>query len=84
MKSKPNINEFIGGAVADKSVPPITRESIQTSQAQPSSRITKTIRIAVDLDGALKETAHARWKATGKKVSESDLIDEALRQYLNI
>lgn len=79
MKSKPNIHEFLGGATVDK-----TGSNPEPVPTQPSPRITKTIRIAGDLDAALKETAHARWKETGKKVSESDLIDEALRKYLNI
>jgi hypothetical protein len=77
MKSKPNIHEFLGGAPTDKT-------ASNPEPTQTSSRITKTIRIAVDLDTALKETTHARWKETGKKVSESDLIDDALRKYLNI
>ncbi len=79
MKGKPNIHEFLGSAPADK-----PGSNPEPAQMQPSPRITKTIRIAVDLDAALKETAYARWKASGKKISESDLIDEALRKYLNI
>jgi hypothetical protein len=75
MKGKPNLNEFLGSASADKP------EAIASTQHSP--RITKTIRIAVDMDAALKEAAHARWKATGRRVSESDLIEEALRNYLN-
>ncbi len=78
MKSKPNIHEFLGSAPTDK--PGSNSEPVA---AQPSPRITKTIRIAIDLDAALKETAHARWKETGKKASESDIIEEALRTYLN-
>jgi hypothetical protein len=77
MKRKPDIGAFLDGAAADKAGPK------PAPQGQPVPRITKTIRLATDLEAAIKETAHARWKATGRKISESDIIEEALRNYLN-
>ncbi|MGR9108265.1 MAG: hypothetical protein ACU843_15195 [Gammaproteobacteria bacterium] len=44
-------------------------------------RVNKTIRIDMDLDRKLKEEAHERWRSTGRKVYESDIIEEALRLY---
>lgn len=78
MKAKPNISEFLDGATSDK-VSPARKPDISVP-----GRITKTIRLAPDIEAAIKEAAHARWQQTGKKVSESDIVEEALRKYLNI
>ncbi len=80
MKGKPDINTFLEGAEAKQQPSQVSAPKAATA---PPSRITKTIRLATDLDAALKVAAHERWKTTGKRVAESDIIDEALRQYLN-
>lgn len=88
MKGKPdiddmknNVDQYLGGASADSPPPAPT---VEPATPRPASRITKTIRLAVDLEAAIKEAAHARWKESGRKISESDIIEEALRKYLNI
>jgi phosphoribosylformimino-5-aminoimidazole carboxamide ribonucleotide (ProFAR) isomerase len=80
MKGKPDIKKYLEGGAADKAVP----KSVPQDQPKAVARITKTIRLAIDLEAAVKEAAYARWKETGKKASESDIIEEALRKYLNI
>ena len=79
MKSKPDIHEFLGGAPSDN---PGAKPG--AAPAAPPPRITKTIRLATDLEKAIKKAAHSRWEETGRKVSESDIVDEALRKYLNV
>ena len=82
MRGKPNLDPmaFIeGSGIKEKSAP--TGEAVVAQTT--SARMTKTIRLASDLDGLLKDEAHARSKASGQRVSESDIIDEALRKYLS-
>jgi hypothetical protein len=82
MRGKPNLDPmaFIeGSGIKEKPVTIVEAAVTQT----PSARMTKTIRLASDLDGLLKDEAHARTKASGQRVSESDIIDEALRKYLS-
>lgn len=50
----------------------------------PVQRITKTIRIDPAVDVVLKETVFSHWKNTGVRITESDIIDLAVRQYLKI
>jgi len=52
--------------------------------ARPASRMTKTIRVSTDIEEALKDAAYAQTKHTGRRVTESDVIDEALRKYFNM
>jgi hypothetical protein len=80
VKKKPDIKDFIeGGAAA---------ATEQTAQPTPTpladeKRITKTIRIRQDVESRLKDEAYQRSKAKGKRVTESDVIEEALIKYLN-
>jgi len=83
MRGKPNLDPmaFIeGSGIKEKPVAIIEAPVVAHT---PSARMTKTIRLASDLDGLLKDAAHARTKASGQRVSESDIIDEALRKYLS-
>lgn len=75
MKSKPDVNQFLGGAEAATQSQPAAKPSVL--------RANKTIRLATDLDQALKDRAYQRTRETGRRVTESDLIDEAIRSYLN-
>ena len=44
-------------------------------------RITKTVRMRQRFGMMLKEEAYRQTKETGLKVSEADLLDEALEEY---
>ena len=97
MKGKPNIDAFLDGvkATAAEKAPvevekpaKAPRKADQTpAHAVPAAldepRITKTIRLARSLDTQLKEEAFRRSMAGGKRVAESDLIEEALLQYFS-
>ncbi len=90
MKKKPDIsgfnapknpNEFLEGgaaAAADKPARPAVTPLIE------AKRITKTIRMREDVELRLKEEAYLCSKAKGKRVTESDLIEQALLKYLNM
>ena len=82
MKSKPkNLDEFMSAgdtaAAESKPTPP-------PATAPAETRITKTIRISPALNQRLKREAFEREQATGQRVSESDVIEAALRNYLSI
>ncbi|MDD5035556.1 MAG: hypothetical protein PHE55_12445 [Methylococcaceae bacterium] len=74
IKGKPkNLDDFLSGSAEQAGAP----------GARRAQRITKTIRISPDIEVALKDAAYTRSKASGQRVTESDLIDEALKKYLN-
>lgn len=68
---------FVVGGVAAIAEMPVT-------PVPSGMRITKTIRMAQSIEMRLKEEAFKRSMLEGKRVAESDLIEEALIKYLNI
>ena len=79
IKGKPkNLDSFLAGPAEEQSAAPAQ------SNSRPAQRITKTIRISAEVEAALKEAAYTRSREAGQRVAESDLIDEALKKYLNI
>lgn len=79
MKAKPNLENFLaGGAAAAAENPAPVNIGAPVSAVVPESRRTKTIRLSPALDVFLKEEAFRRTMASGKRVNESDLIEEAL------
>lgn len=78
MKGKPDLNAFLDGGAAAAAEAPVR------SNQEADKRITKTIRIGLSVESALKRAAFERSQASGKRVTESDVIEEALRKYLNI
>lgn len=85
MKGKPNLDNFLAGGAAAAAERPASGTSgvVQTS-VLASQRRTKSIRIDPVLDLFLKEEAFRRTMASGKRVSESDLIEEALVGHFKI
>lgn len=90
MKKKPDLQHdrasFLAGgeaAALEKPMPPPARA--ETSAAGSSSfRITKTIRMDKSVDLALKRAALERSAEGGSRVTESDLIQDAIKIYLNL
>jgi hypothetical protein len=72
-----NLDEFLGSAPAEQAPP-------EPSAARPAARITKTIRMSPEMEEALKDAAYSRSKAAGRRVTESDLIEDALKKYFNM
>jgi hypothetical protein len=79
IKGKPkSLDSFLAGPAEEQTAAPAQPGT------RPTQRITKTIRISAEVEAALKEAAYTRSREAGQRVAESDLIDEALKKYLNI
>lgn len=96
MKAKPNldIDSFRSAdpeiAVASEAKQkaaskPAPKESTPTaskaSEPANNQRANKTIRLRIKFDEMLKDEAHERSKKEGRRVTESDIIDEALERH---
>jgi hypothetical protein len=79
MKGKPDLS----AAAADQFLRGGQAAVAEATPAAPE-RITKTIRMDRSLDQALKRAALERSVAAGARVTESDLIDLAIKQYLKL
>lgn len=85
MKGKPNLDNFLAGSAAAAAERPTSGTSgVGPTSVLVSQRRTKSIRIDPALDLFLKEEAFRRTMASGKRVSESDLIEEALVGHFKI
>lgn len=96
MKKKPNTQQFmlkkdpssfLEGAMADR----VEKEKDQTqpplSPAKMESRIhreQKVFRLSLDLINALKKESYERSMKTGTRVTETELVEQAIRAFLNI
>ena len=79
MKGKPNLENFLAGSAAAAAERPASGPSgVGPTSVLVSQRRTKSIRIDPALDLFLKEEAFRRTMSSGKRVNESDLIEEAL------
>jgi len=80
MKKKPSLDEFRSGDSEIKT------ESYSVSLTVPPvmERTNKTIRIRKSFEVKLKENAYCRSMTEGRRVTESDIIDEALEKYFTI
>lgn len=76
IRGKPSLDDFLDGAKEKTPPKPAKTDA-------PRQRMTKTIRLATDLDEVLKEQAYLRSRERGQRITESDLIDEALRMYFS-
>ena len=84
MKAKPNIENFLAGGAAAATEQPKQTKAPTPAAVIPEQRRTKSIRIAPALDMFLKEEAFRRTMASGKRVNESDLIEEALATHFKL
>jgi hypothetical protein len=79
MKSKPDINRFIDSGAADvaeQSRPIIPKTRIHREQ--------KVFRLPLDLIDALKREAFEQSMQSGVRVTETELVEQALRAYLKV
>jgi hypothetical protein len=84
MKAKPNIENFLAGGAAAATEQPKPGKTPAPVSVISEQRRTKSIRISPSLDMFLKEEAFKRTMATGKRVNESDLIEEALSVHFRV
>lgn len=94
MKKKPDLsgfgapkdpNAFLegGAAAAAEKREQLPQPPAATVPAE-GAKITKTIRMSRTVDLALKGEAYRRSMAERKRVTESDLIEQAVLKYLNM
>ncbi|KNH05104.1 hypothetical protein BRCH_02056c [Candidatus Burkholderia brachyanthoides] len=77
MRGKPSLDEFRAGPSEESASPPLAPAATVPTT---SERTNKTIRIRKTFESKLKEEAFVRSKTEGR-VTESDIIDEALEFY---
>jgi hypothetical protein len=86
MKSKPNIDAFLeGGAAADRPPKPATnaRAEPPASIAPPTEfRKQMVMQLPVALINDLKRRALEQSVSSGKRVTQQQLVEEALKNYL--
>ncbi|WP_137808427.1 hypothetical protein [Pseudomonas sp. G(2018)] len=84
MKSKPSLDEFRSGGAEGAVEPSPAAASARVATPVPTNvneKQNKTIRIRKTFNERLADEAFARSKSEGKKVNESDIIDEALEAW---
>lgn len=83
MKSKPSLDEFRSGGAegaVERSAAALARVATPVP-TNVNEKQNKTIRIRKTFNERLADEAFARSKSEGKKVNESDIIDEALEAW---
>jgi hypothetical protein len=81
IKGKPNLDAFLDGGAAVE-LPPAAKKKAAAAPAGPKRQ--KLVELPEPVFEALKDRAYAEYKRTGKRVTETQIIIEALRQYLSI
>ena len=93
MKPKPDtrafakdrdVSAFLDGA--QESPKPLAKPT-ETNQPPPVVRqpkVTKIFNLSLDLVEALRTEAYNRSRETGRRVTETELVDQALRQLLKL
>jgi hypothetical protein len=85
MKSKPNIDAFLeGGAASDRQPPPVAnpRSEPAATMAPTEFRKQMVMQLPVALINDLKRRALEQSVNSGKRVTQQQLVEEALKKYL--
>lgn len=82
MKEKPSLEEFRSGS-REASFEGIKNTSGMLKTSHRDRRINKTIRIRGVFEEMLKKGAYLRSVEEGRRITESDIIDEALEEYFS-
>lgn len=83
MKAKPNVDDFLE-AGAGQTSPKLVSEGGDThGVTEIEARKPKTVYLPNSVLSALKRRATEQTIESGQRVTETDLIEEALRKYLN-
>ena len=100
MKAKPNIDQFtttkdpddfLEGGASDLANKPKSQQTAKepkvTITQSPSTRVhreQKIFRLPVDLINELKREAYEQSVKTGNRITETELVEKALRSFLKI
>lgn len=84
MKKKPSLEEFRSGG-SEGAVESVASPAASSARGETvfmvTERASKTIRIRKVFATKLREVAYHRSMSEGRRVTESDIIDEALERY---
>lgn len=72
-------SDFLKGAGSELAEPPSTKPSVAKVYREQ-----KIFRLPIDVIAALKRVAYERSVEAGARVTETDLVEQALRRYLSI
>lgn len=73
-------NAFLDGVAAEQA----EKNTTSTGRVVGQPKLTKIFNLSPDLVQALKREAFERSNQQGRRVTETELVDAALREYLNI
>jgi len=84
MKSKPNIDAFLeGGAATERQPKPPANSRAELAAATPTEfRKQMVMQLPVALINDLKRRALEQSVSSGKRVTQQQLVEEALKKYL--
>lgn len=81
IKGKPNVDVFLdGGAAAE--APSVAKKKTSPTPAAPKRQ--KLVELPEPVFEALKDRAYEDYKRTGKRVTETQIIIDALSKYLGL
>lgn len=81
IKGKPNVDDFLGGGAAAEAAP-VTKKAATVTPGSPKRQ--KLVELPETVFEALKDRAYQEYKRTGKRVTETQIIIDALSQYLGL
>lgn len=92
IKGKPDVSAFLDGAAVEKpskppaeSAMPTPKGTVQKDTGKPKvAKHQKLLELPAPIYTALKDRAYQEFKATGTRVTETQIILDALRSYLGM
>jgi hypothetical protein len=92
IKGKPDINEFLDGGAVDvanktdpkRQKPEKKSEKIAPKQNTRVHREQKIFRLPLDLIEVLRDQAYERSKKSGIRITETELVEQALRVFFDM
>jgi len=89
MKGKPNLDAFIDGGKADEaeSITKMPARKMAIPEPEKQTKVfkeQKLYRLSSDVVEALKDKAYELTKQKGKRVTETEIVEQAIRIYLDI
>lgn len=78
IKGKPDVSSFIDGGAAAEVVPVSKKAALGVPKRQ------KLVELPEPVFEALKDRAYEEYKRTGKRVTETQIIIDALSKYLGL
>lgn len=81
MKNKPNLDAFLDGGASDKADKRAVNDKAEVSGKVHKEQ--KVFRLPLDLINDLKRESFERSMKTGLRVTETELVEQALRAFIN-